>query len=110
MKLNIKFRVKESVPFSIETLSGRQFRCGVCGKLFFDRDELDIHLKNETYDEGENLAFPELDRNISVMVLYTQDIRDRTNTKYPRLHKGDKLLNVEKSDETFMTCLRHTRE
>ncbi len=99
MKLNIKFRVKEGVPFSIETLSGRQFRCGVCGKLFYDRDELDIHLKKETYEEGKNLVFPKIDRNISVTVLYTQDVRDRTNTKYPLLHKGDKLLSVEKSND-----------
>ncbi len=94
MKLNVKFRRKGGIPFSIENLSGRQFRCGVCGKLFFNRDELDIHLLKESYKDGAGFAFPPLDKNISVKVLYTQDVRDRTNIKYPKLHKDDKILNV----------------
>lgn len=94
-KLTAKFREKNKVPFSIETFSGRIFRCGVCGNIFFSRDELDKHLireKNTTYDQ---LKFPELDKNLTISVIYSQDIRDLTNPKYPRLQKGDKLLKKD---------------
>ena len=96
MKISAKFRMKNGVPFSIEKLSGTQFRCGVCGKLFFDRESLDFHLEREKYDYKMELAFPKITGNISVKVIYTQDVRDRTNPKYPVLHKGDKLLNIDK--------------
>lgn len=91
-KLTAKFRMKEKVPFSIETFSGKIYRCGICGKLFYTREELDKHLpaeKNKNYDD---LMFPELNKNLTISVVYTQNIRDLTNPKYPRLQKGDKLL------------------
>jgi hypothetical protein len=94
-KLTVKLRIKNKVPFAIETLTGLQFRCGVCGKVFWHRDELDRHLQNEASADNKKLQFPELDRNISVRVIYTQDIRDLTNPKYPRLVKGDKLLKID---------------
>ena len=98
-KLTAKFRIKDKVPFSIETFSGKIFRCGVCGTIFFSRDELERHLpfeKNRIYDD---LKFPELDKNLTISVIYSQDIRDLTNPKYPRLQKGDKLLkkNINKN-------------
>lgn len=91
-KLTAKFRIKDKVPFSIETFSGKIFRCGVCGTIFFSRDELEKHLPNEKNNIFRDLKFPELDKNITISVIYTQDIRDLTNPKYPRLQKGDKLL------------------
>lgn len=94
-KLTAKFRIKDKVPFSIETFSGKIFRCGVCGTIFFSRDELERHLpfeKNRIYDD---LKFPELDKNLTISVIYSQDIRDLTNPKYPRLQKGDKLLKKD---------------
>lgn len=92
-KLTAKFRIKDNVPFSIETLSGKIFRCGVCGKVFFSRKSLENHIPSEKKNYGENLHFPELNMNISLSVIYTQDIRDLANPKYPRLQKGDKFLN-----------------
>lgn len=91
-KLTAKFREKNKVPFSIETFSGKIFRCGVCGTIFFSRDELESHLpseKNKIYDQPK---FPDLDRNLTISVIYSQDIRDLTNPKYPRLKRGDNLL------------------
>jgi len=91
-KLTAKFREKNKVPFSIETFSGKIFRCGVCGKIYFSRDELEFHLPLEKNKNHDQLKFPELDKNLSISVIYTQDIRDLTNPKYPRLKRGDNLL------------------
>jgi len=96
-KLTAKLRIKNGVPFAIETLTGKQFRCGICGKVYFHREELDRHLKRETPPESNKFEFPRLDRNISVSVIYSQDIRDLTNPKYPRLARGDKLLKLDES-------------
>lgn len=92
LKLTAKFRMKNQVPFSVETLSGKQFRCGVCGKVFYSREELEKHLPYEKGKNYDNLSFPELDKNVDLRVIYTQDIRDLTNPKYPKLKKGDRLF------------------
>ena len=94
-KMTAKLRIKDNVPFAIETLTGKQFRCGICGKVYWHRDEFDRHLAHEKYTGTEKLQFPELDRNISVNVIYSQDLRDLTNPKYPRLVKGDQLLKIK---------------
>lgn len=98
LKMTVKFRLKNKIPFSIEYLSGTQFRCGVCGKIYFSRDEIDMHLLKEKLNANIKLQFPELDKNLDVRVIYTQDIRDLTNPKYPRLKKGDDIL-IEKNSE-----------
>ena len=94
-KMTAKLRIKNNVPFAIETLIGKQFRCGICGKVYWHRDEFDRHLEHEQPTGSEKLQFPELDRNISVSVIYSQDLRDLTNPKYPRLVKGDQLLKTK---------------
>lgn len=104
-KLTAKLRVKHKVPFAIETLTGQQFRCGLCGKIYYHREELDKHLEHEQSNELRKPHFPELDRNINVSVIYTQDIRDLTNPNYPRLVRGDQLLKLDQmkvnQDGTF---------
>lgn len=96
-KLTVKLRIKNGVPFAIETLTGLQFRCGICGKVYWHREELDRHLLTEQAGniDMKKLQFPEVDKNIAVRVIYTQDIRDLTNPQYPRLAKGDKLLKID---------------
>lgn len=91
-KLTAKFRVKDKVPFSIETFSGKIFRCGVCGQIFFSRDELEYHLPSEKSKVSDQLKFPELDKNITISVIYTQNIREITNNRYPKLKNGDSIL------------------
>jgi Zn-finger nucleic acid-binding protein len=97
LKLTAKFRMKDKVPFSIETLSGKQFRCGVCRGVYFSLEELEKHLRTEKNKDYDTLQFPEVDKNISINVIYTQDIRDLTNPKYPKLQKGDKLFNPDRT-------------
>lgn len=94
-KLTAKLRTKNNIPFTIEKISGLQFRCGVCGNIFYDRKELDLHLKREKPADVKKLKIPEFNQNISLTAIYTQDIRDLTNPKYPKLKKGDKLLKIQ---------------
>ena len=98
LKITVKFRLKNKIPFSIENLSGTQFRCGVCGKIYFSRDDIDRHLLKEKLNENDELQFPELNRNLDVRVIYTQDLRDLTNPRYPRLKRGDNIF-LDKNEE-----------
>lgn len=95
-KLKVKFRLKNGLPFSIENLSGTLFRCGSCGKIFYSRTELDNHLLTETPPQEEEYKFPEVNRNVTVSLIYTTDLRDLTNSEFPILHRGDKLLKIKK--------------
>lgn len=95
MKLSARFRKKYNVPFSIEQLSGTQYRCGVCGDVFLSRRELETHLKREKNVSGGRLKFPRLNENIDVRVLYTQDLHDRTNPEHSRLRKGDQIFHIK---------------
>ncbi len=95
MKITVKFRIKDGKPFSIETLSGHQFRCGICGEVFFNRSDIEKHLEQETH-EAENLKFPELNKNISVSVLYTEDVKDITNPMHSRVKAGESILNLNR--------------
>ncbi len=97
-KLTAKLRIKNGIPFAIETLTGLQFRCGVCGKVFWHREELDKHIEKESPVDSKKYQFPELNKNLDVRAIYTQDIRDLTNPKYPRLVRGDKLLNLNQEE------------
>jgi len=94
MKLSVRFRKKYNIPFSIEQLSGTQYRCGVCGDVFLSRPELETHLKREKSVPGKQLKFPRLNENIDVRVLYSQDLHDRTNPEHPRLRKGDYIFHI----------------
>jgi len=92
MKVTAKFRLKNGIPFSIETLSGIIFRCGICGSIFYNRKDLEKHLNKETIGDNNELKFPELNKNIIISAIYSQGLRDVTNSKYARLKNGDKLL------------------
>lgn len=95
MKISAKFRVKYDVPFSIETVSGVQYRCGICGKVYFKRSILDKHLLLENSMNIKVPHFPEINSNLTLKVIYTQDVRDLTNPNYPKLKKGDHYLKIK---------------
>jgi len=94
MKLSVKFRTKGYVPFAIEKLNGIQYRCGVCGEVFFSRSHLDKHLRREKKVSSNKLKFPDLNKVVSVRVLYTQDLNDCINPEYPKLKRGDQIFQI----------------
>lgn len=96
-KIKVKLRTKNGIPFAIETLSGVQFRCGICGQVFLERSELEKHLSSKDVSKlnESNFKFPEFNMNVLVKVIYTQDIKDVTNPDYPKLRKGEKFLKIK---------------
>ncbi|VAX27143.1 hypothetical protein MNBD_IGNAVI01-2302 [hydrothermal vent metagenome] len=95
MKASVRFRLKDNKPYSIEKISGYQFRCGICGKIFFTRNNLYKHLENEADMIPKKLKFPELNKNISVSLLYSADVKDLSNPKYVKVKLGEKFLKIK---------------
>ncbi|NIA31277.1 MAG: hypothetical protein GWP06_15380 [Actinobacteria bacterium] len=91
-KISAKFRRKNGVPFSIERLSGMQYRCRICNALFYSENEMYRHLKkHEKSHEKRDHHVPQLDHLVSTKVLYTLDLYDRGRAKYIKLSDGEEL-------------------
>ncbi len=93
-KIHAKYRKRHGVPYAIEQLSGRQFRCRHCNEIFFSEKELDQHITSTKNAEGTSSrrvspAAPVLSSSILVNVLYTYDILDKMKRKWLRLKEGD---------------------
>jgi uncharacterized C2H2 Zn-finger protein len=70
--LKVKFRKRKGVPFAVERLSGVQYRCRACNKLFLEKDELDRHLdakiENHRFERPSEEA-PKLNENLLLKVI-----------------------------------------
>lgn len=98
-KIHARFRTRHGVPFAIEQLSGKQFRCRHCNEVFFTEKELDRHIRTVVSLEGKRAtkvasSSPQLSTNIDVRVLYTYDILDWTKRQWLKLKKGDKYDGI----------------
>jgi uncharacterized C2H2 Zn-finger protein len=93
-KIHAKFRRRHGVPFAIEQLSGRQFRCRHCNTVFLTEKELDRHISSVTKSADRSQSkiskeCPTLSSNIEVRVFYTYDVVDRLKRPWLKLKKGD---------------------
>jgi hypothetical protein len=92
--LHAKFRRRRGIPYAIEQLSGRQYRCRHCNTIFFREMDLDKHI-DQLLDLRKKSKppvspdAPELSTTTDVRVLYTYDISDRLKRQWLRLRKGD---------------------
>jgi len=62
---------------------------------FFTRKDLYKHLENEAEMIPKKLKFPELNKNISVSLLYSADVKDLTNPKYAKVKLGENVLKIK---------------
>ena len=93
-KIQARFRKRNGVPYAIEQLSGRQFRCRHCNQLFFEEKDLDRHIRHLLDQERlhsfkVSSAAPALSSSIEIRLLYTYDLMDRMKKKWLRLKRGD---------------------
>jgi len=92
--IHAKFRKRRGIPYAIEQLSGRQFRCRHCNTVFFRERDLDAHIQH-VLDSKEKAKShvtheaPELSTTVDVRVLYTYEISDRLKRQWLKLKTGD---------------------
>lgn len=90
--LKVKFRKRNGIPFAVERLSGIQYRCRACNKLFLEKEDLDKHLdaKTETHlVAAPSGDVPKLNENILIKAIYIQDIMDSLKRDYVKHDEYD---------------------
>jgi hypothetical protein len=98
-KIHVRFRKRNGVPYAIEQLSGRQYRCRHCSEVFFTEKELDRHIKTVLSSDDKTKfrvsnSSPKLSSNIIVKVIYTYDIMDKMKRQWLKLKKGDEYDGI----------------
>ena len=87
-KIDVRFRKYKEVPFSIEKLSGVQYRCRMCNRVFLDKKTLMAHLETEAQQNESPTVHseaPQIGQAVRVSVLYTQDVRDVLHKEFLKL-------------------------
>lgn len=98
-RIHAKFRKRRSVPYAIEQLSGRQFRCRHCNEVFIYEKELDAHVRQVLRSDEKKKArvhagVPELSSSIMAKVFYTYDIMDKMKRQWLKLKSGDEYDGI----------------
>ncbi len=98
-KISAKFRKRHGVPYAIEQLSGKQYRCRHCNKVFLSEKELDRHLEKIIQSEGKKKfpveeTAPEINSNINVHIIYCYDLYDKMRKKWLKLKPGEEYDGI----------------
>ncbi|MCD6375129.1 MAG: hypothetical protein J7L94_06345 [Caldisericaceae bacterium] len=87
-KIKARFRKYKNIPFAIEQLTGVQYRCRVCNRIFLNKNEFVAHLERESKKQGPLplcKKCPSLNETIEVRVLYSKDIHDHMRKDFLKL-------------------------
>ncbi len=98
-KIKARFRKRKGIPYAIEQLSGKQFRCRHCNAIFVREQDLDSHIKSLLQSPKKNVqqshkSCPALSSSIDVRALYTYDIIDKQKRQWLKLKSGDEYDGI----------------
>lgn len=98
-RIHAKFRKRKGVPYAIEQLSGRQFRCRHCNEVFIYEKELESHVRQVLKSKpkssiGVSPDVPELSSTTETRVLYTYDIMDKMKRQWLKMKSGDEYDGI----------------
>lgn len=110
--LKVKFRKRKGIPYAVERLSGTQYRCRACNRVFLEREELDSHLnaKTDAHNVGKPSGeAPKLNENLLTRVIYIQDIIDSLKKDYIKHDEYDDpgnegIVPVRRSPDKRNVC------
>ena len=82
-QIRAKYRKKFGIKYTVEHLTGRQYRCLHCNETFYTENELLRHLQRSRTDDSDykNIKLPKLGDSVKAMLLYTEDIKDELRQK-----------------------------
>jgi transcription elongation factor Elf1 len=98
-KISAKFRKRHDIPYAIEQLSGRQYRCRHCNRVFLSIHEIDRHLNQAIKSAKKSKLIatetaPEINSNINVHLIYCYDLYDKLRNKWLKLKPGDEYDGI----------------
>lgn len=74
-RISVRRQNRFGIAVAIERFRGRQYRCLVCGTVFYELDELDSHIRRETPGPNSPLV-PSFDEPLLVRIFYSKDVRE----------------------------------
>ena len=74
-RISVRRQNRFGLPVAIERFRGRQYRCLVCNTVFYELDELDVHLRSEA-PGPDAPGVPHFDDPIVVRIFYAKDVRE----------------------------------
>jgi threonine aldolase len=102
-QIKVKFRKRYGIPFSVERLTGIQFRCRLCNQIFINENDFNKHIIHEFRNQVSakiNQKCPKLHDMVNCMVYYSEDVLDALkSSKIKRLKKDDIYDGMLKSKE-----------
>jgi len=98
-RISARFRKRDGIPYAIEYLSGRQYRCRHCNSVFVREKDLESHIRRVLRSEQQGARrvcqkAPELSTNTEVRVIYTYDIMDKMKRPWLKLKSGEQYDGV----------------
>jgi len=98
-RIHAKFRKRKGVPYAVEQLSGKQFRCRHCNTVLLYEREFDAHVRTLVHSQEKGrtkvkVATPEISSSLNVRVLYTYDIMDKMKKQWLKLKDGDEYDGI----------------
>ena len=93
-QIKAKFRKRNGVPYSIERLTGTQFRCRMCNTVFLKENDLNRHLLIESRSSSSrkiDKSAPKLHEMVNCRIYYGEDYLDAL--------KSVKLLWLKSGDD-----------
>lgn len=98
-KIHAKFRKRHGIPYAIEQLSGRQYRCRHCNEVFIYEKELEAHIRHVMKSDEKartrvHTSTPDLSSSVEIRVLYTYDIMDKMKRQWLKLKSGDEYDGI----------------
>jgi len=75
-RISVRRQQRFGIPVGIERFRGRQYRCLVCNKVFFELDELDAHVRRDEAPGPDSANLPRFDEPLLIRIFYTRDVRE----------------------------------
>jgi hypothetical protein len=75
-RISVRRQNRFGIAVAIERFRGRQYRCLVCGTVFYELDELDAHVRRDEAPGSDSPDLPRFDEPLLIRIFYSKDIRE----------------------------------
>ncbi len=80
-RISVRRQNRFGIAVAIERFRGRQYRCLVCNRVFYELHELDAHLLRDEAPGLDSPDVPRLEEPLVIRVFYSEDVREGCGEK-----------------------------
>ncbi len=75
-RISVRRQNRFGIPVAIERFRGRQYRCLVCGAVFYELDELDAHVRRAETPGPDSPDLSRFDEPLLIRIFDSKDVRE----------------------------------